>query len=205
MTKKTTKVDEKTEVVTDEEVKLMTEEAGVDKAAQEMAKTIRKMYDDRDAKAMSAKERLVSQLEVTADKYRTANGVMSALETVRIVIGDNANMTLVDSVATAKSMAMKMAVMALDMAEKAKGLDPEEFETLCDGFYDTDFAAGDGSVADMIEQLLALQLCQNVGPNAADVTEFCTRSDEEIEKARKDLREFCEKNDLDYLRVCSEA
>lgn len=203
MTRKTTKV-EKTEDAS-EDIKLMTEEAGVEKTAQEMAKTIRKMYDDRDAKVIGAKERLISQLEVTADKYRTANGVMSALETVRIVIGDNANMTLVDSVATAKSMATKMAKLALDMAEKAKGLDPEEFENLCDGFYDTDFAAGDGSVADMIEQLLALQLCQNVGPSAADVTEFCTRSDEEIEKARKDLREFCEKNELDYLQVCSEA
>lgn len=199
MTKKKTEV-------TNEDVKLMTEEAGVDKAAQEMAKTIRKMYDDRDAKATSAKERLVSQLEVTADKYRTANGVMSALDTVRLVIGDtSADMTLMDSVATAKAMATKMAAMALDMAEKAKGLDPEEFETLCDGFYDTDFASGNGSVADMIEQLLALQLCQNVGPSAADVTDFCTRTDEEIEKARKDLREFCEENELDYLQVCSEA
>ncbi len=181
----------------EEEIKLITEESNPEDVAKEMATSIRKMYEDRDKKAIGAKERLVKSLGITADKYRTANGVMIALDTVREVIGDNANMTLVDSIATAKSMATKMATIAQDMAEKAEGMEPDSFDMICEGFYDTDFASGDGSIADMIEQMLTLQLCQQVGPAAQDIKDFCVSADEEIEKARENLVKYCETNDLD--------
>ena len=64
-------------------LRIMTEEAGIDETAREMARQISKMYEDRDRKALGARDHLVAQLHVTCDKYRTANGIMSALDTIR--------------------------------------------------------------------------------------------------------------------------
>lgn len=191
----------------DRKLKLMTEEAGIRKTANEMASSIHKMYEDRDKKALSAKKHLAAQLEVTVDKYRTANGVMSALQTVRTVFGDKHGMCGMDvneEIAIAKTAASRMAGVVQAMYEKLETLAPEEADKLCDGFYAVDFSSSDASALEMIDELMSLQLCQNVGPDASDIVEFITTADEEIEKAKENLMKYCENNDLDYLEVCGE-
>lgn len=185
-------------------IKMVTEEADKLEVAKNMAKSIRKMYEDRDKKALQAKERLVSQLEVTVDKYRTGNGVMSALDMVRTVLGKQAEITLTDEIAYAKGLAITMASKAAKMAEKAKSLDPDKMDSLCENFYKTDFAESKATALDLMEELLVLQLCQNVGPSAEDIVEFLRHTDEEIDKAKKDLETFCNENKLNYLEICGE-
>lgn len=182
---------------------LVAGEANPQEVAEEMARSIAKMYEDRDKKAMSAKEHLISQLKITVDKYRTANGVMSALQTVRDVVGQG-SLDLSDELMIAKEMATKMANVTLSMATQAENFLPEEMDQLCNGFYDKEFSEGEVNEGALIHELMRIQLCQNVGPNAEDITEFVRHADEEIEKARNDLREHCEKNGLDFDKVCGE-
>ena len=184
-------------------LKLVTEEAGVQEVANEMARQISKMYEDRDKKAIAAKEHLVNQLKVTADKYRTANGVMSALDTVRLVAGSHQGDDLLYDISMAKGVAVVMAHKAQEMAAKASKLDPDDMDKLCDGFYETEFADSETTTAvEMVVELMLLQLCQNVGPSAEDVVDFIVHADDEIEKARKNLKEFCEENDIDFNELC---
>lgn len=184
----------------DRKIKLMTEEADARKLAEEQAKSIRKMYEDRDKKAKNAKRQLVNQLDVTVDKYRTANGVMAALDVVRSVKG-NAN-DPIQEIAMAKTVATEMARMSRDMRDKAQSLAPEEMGQLCDDFYDKEFSEHDSSIIEMVDELMALQLCQNVGPSAEDITSFLSQADAEIEKARKDLIAYCENNSIDFNELC---
>jgi hypothetical protein len=186
----------------DRKIKMVTEQADPKDVAEEMAKSISKMYEDRDKKAVGAREHLVSQLKVTADKYRTANGVMAALATVRDVIGSHSDMTLDDEMTMAKSVATSMSRITTLMADKAGDLDPEEMDKLCKGFYNEDFSQDDDSAGEMVHELMMLQLCQNVGPDAGDIVDFCKHTDEEIDKARENLKTFCEENDLDFNELC---
>lgn len=185
----------------DRNLKLMTEEAGLNETAKKQAQDISKMYEDRDKKALGAREHLVSQLKITVDKYRTANGVMSALDTVRLVHGED-RLTLTEQLEEAAAAARHMSHVADMMAKKAGELDPEMMDKLCDGVYDKDFAGGQVSARQMVLELMTLQLCQNVGPNAEDVAEFCRTADDEIEKARENLKTFCAENDIDFNELC---
>lgn len=185
----------------DRKLKLMTEEADFNESAKEQAKAIGKMYEDRDKKAMGAKEHLVHQLEITVDKYRTANGVMSALDTLRTVMGEGGENKYVE-IQSAQRIAKRLSVITTNMAAAARKLDPEEMDKLCDGFYDMDLVNKNVGPEDLAEQLMILQLCQNVGPNAEDVAEFCRSADDEIEKARKSLKTFCTDHDIDFNELC---
>lgn len=186
----------------DRKLKLMTEEAGLNETAKKQAQDIAKMYEDRDKKALGARDHLVSQLKVTSDKYRTANGVMAALQVVRDVLGNVTD--YVEEISIAKSVATRMAGVAQRMADNAIDLDPESMAELCDGFYDPAFSEGKGSALEMIDELMILQLCQNVGPNAEDVADFCRTADEEIKKARENLKTFCSENDIDFDELVGE-
>lgn len=188
----------------DRVIKMMTEEAGLNETAKKQAKDIAKMYEDRDKKALGAKEHLISQLTITADKYRTANGVMSALDTVRLVFG-NVELDIDEQLDIARSTAKHMAGVAQAMAAKAEVLDPDEMDKLCDGFYAKEFADGKATALDMVDELMTLQLCQNVGPSAQDVSDFCHTADEEIEKTRTELKKFCDEHDeLDFDELVGE-
>lgn len=182
-------------------IKLMTEEADAMESAKEQAKAISKMYEDRDKRAIGAKEHLISQLEVTADKYRTANGVMSALDTVRTVFG-GASPDIHPDIQMAQRIAKGMSVVAEKMAARAGELDPENMYRLCDKFYDDDIVNKNVGPEELAKQLMILQLCQNVGPNAEDVADFCHTADDEIEKARNNLRTFCTENDINFNELC---
>lgn len=163
--------------------------------AVELSESIDKMIDQRDEKVEHAREHLIENLEVTADKYLTANGVMASLEMIHSVTGDNFD--FVGEIEMAKSVAQFMRVQALKMAEKAKTLPITEFEDLCEGFYDEAFADHDGSVQDMICELMTLNLCQNVGPNAKDIVDFFNSANEEIDKSNAELKELCDKHKID--------
>ena len=187
------------------DLELVTEEADPQKVAEDMAVKIRKMYEDRDKKVKNAKESLISQLEVTASKYLTANGVMSALEIVRTVYDKATSIGLESEIDMAKTMATAMSVIALKLKEKAEGLEPENFDKLCDGFYDAHYAEDDdASAIQLVQQLMMLQLCQNVGPNADDIAAFIKHSNYEIDKAKADLISYCEENGIDFLKLCGE-
>lgn len=163
--------------------------------AVELSESIDKMIDQRDEKVEHAREHLIENLEVTADKYLTANGVMASLELIRSVAGDNFD--FMGEIEMAKSVAQFMRVQALKMAEKAKTLPITEFEDLCEGFYDEAFADHDGSAQDMICELMTLNLCQNVGPNAKDIVDFFNSANEEIDKSNAELKELCDKHKID--------
>lgn len=163
--------------------------------AVELSESIDKMIDQRDEKVEHAREHLIENLEVTADKYLTANGVMASLEMIHSVTGDNFD--FMGEIGMAKSVAQFMRVQALKMAEKAKTLPITEFEDLCEGFYDEAFADHDGSVQDMICELMTLNLCQNVGPNAKDIVDFFNSANEEIDKSNAELKELCDKHKID--------
>lgn len=188
----------------DKKIEQMTEDADNMAVAEEMARSIHKMIADRDDKATSAKSHLVSQLKITVDKYRTANGVMSALQTVRDVVGLG-QLPLDDELMIAKGMATKMANATMSMAAQAENLPPEEMDQLCNGFYDKEFSDGDIDSSALIYELMRIQLCQNVGPNAEDIVDFHKRATEEIEKTREDLRKLCEDNGLDYLGIMAKT
>lgn len=165
--------------------------------AKEKAEAIASMKRQRDEKVDNAREHLVETLEVTADKYRTANGVMAALDATRTVVGQDCGIEYSGLISIAKTVAVAMANAALNMKRKAGTLKVTEMDKLCEGFYDEDFANGDGSAEKMIHELMLLQLCQNVGPNAQDIKDFYESSNEEIDKAEKEFVEFCSEHDLD--------
>lgn len=183
-------------------LEVMTEEADAKKVADEMAKSICKMYEDRDKKALNAKDTLASHLRVTSDKYKTANGVMAAIDTLREVCG-NDYLEVADMIEVAKGVASRMSAVAADMANEAEGCDPEDLDMLCERFFDPNFChSGETSVMEMVVELMCLSLCQNVGPDANDVVDFIRTADEEIEKARKNLRKHCEDNGIDFEELC---
>lgn len=193
----------------DEEVRnleLMTDEVDPEEIAKDMALKISKMYEDMEKKVTNAKDSLLGQLSVTADKYRTANGVMSALSTVRTVFGEHsASINLQNDIKVAKTMATNMSVITQKLMEKAAELDPEDFRTLCDGVYNADFVQSeDNSGIDMVQELMILQLCQNIGPNAEDIAEFIDHAKLEIEKARTELSAYCESNGINFIELCGE-
>lgn len=165
--------------------------------ANEKADAIVSMKKQRDEKVDNAREHLAETLEVTADKYRTANGVMAALDATRTVVGQDCGIAYPGLISIAKTVAVAMANAAIEMKKKASTLKVTEMDKLCEGFYDEDFASGDGSAEPMIHELMLLQLCQNVGPNAQDIKDFYESSNEEIEKAESELFEFCSEHGLD--------
>lgn len=186
-------------------VKLMTEEAGNRKVAEEMAASIAKMREDKEKKASGAKEHLIGQLEVMSDKYRTANGVMSALDTFRDILGKNHWLDVQQEIDTAGKIATAMAAKAAEMAGKAKGLEPAGMDKLCEGFYTEDFSEHTTSGVQMAEELMLLQLCQNVGPAAQDIVDFISTADQEIDKAVANLKDHCAKNDIDLAEILPEG
>lgn len=152
-------------------------------AVEEMGEKLRKMVEDKDAKCKAAKEQLVSMLEVTADKYRTATGVAEALRVLRFVHGEN-GATIEDAMSLAKAMAEE----ATAMAKKAKAVPYEKMEILCDGFYDKDFVSSEEPM--LAFEMMRIDLCRNVGGAAEDMVSFCKRVQEEIDETVRALDEL---------------
>lgn len=154
----------------------------------ELEDRIESMKSDKEKKCESAKEQLVSMLEITADKYRTATGTAEALRIVRFVDGEDRG-----TVYDANKFAWCMAEVAYKMAEKAKELPYEKMDELCDGFYEKEFKSS--SPADLIYEMMCIDLCRNVGSAAEDMVEFIKRVDAEIEETEKKLAELKDKKE----------
>lgn len=155
-----------------------------------------KMKNAAEEKIKNARTQLVNQLEITAQKYLTANGMMAAIETIRQVIG-NADVSFETQTAWAKEIMHVLSDSAASMMVKAESLAVEDFGQICEDYYEEDFTAGEDIIAyDLACELMELQLCQNVGPAAQDIIDFKTSSDEEIEKAQAKLDEYLKEHDL---------
>lgn len=140
------------------------------------------MAKDRDAKCKSAKEQLVSMLEVTVDKYRTATGTAEALRVLRFTCGK-------DDVPIYEAMqiANRMAVETDKMKQKAEELGYAEMDQLCDGFYDKEFSGA--NYLDLAFEMMRIDLCRNVGDAAEDMVAFLERVDGDIADTEKKILE----------------
>lgn len=154
----------------------------------ELEDRIESMKSDKEKKCESAKEQLVNMLEITADKYRTATGTAEALRIVRFVNGEERG-----TVYDANNFAWSMADVAYKMAEKARELPYEKMDELCDGFYEREFKSS--FAADLIYEMMRIDLCRNVGSAAEDMVEFIKRVDAEIEETEKKLAELKDKKE----------
>lgn len=189
----------------EDEIKLVAEEGDHEAVAIDMARSIRKMYEDRDEKVLGAKERLISQLDILAHKYRTANGVMTALSTMRDVRGENSNISIGTQIKQSKNLAWQMSKLVTELKDKANVTEPEDMGHLLDGLWDEDYCENDDHAAlTIVFELMVLQLCQNVGPSADDIVEFLTRTDQEIQSARMRLMDFCNENDVNFDKITCE-
>lgn len=167
-----------------------------DKAiAQELVDKIAGMIKDRDAKCESAKDQLIESLKITADKYRTATGVMEALRVMRMVEDGSSGIPHVKyDIEQARSLAVDMAKTAECMAEIANALKYEKMDNLCEGFYEADFAENDITPRELMEELMCLDLCRNVGPAAEDIVEFYKHATEDIDDTQSELDELIKKH-----------
>lgn len=152
---------------------------------EECHESIRKMIIDRDTKMKAAKEQLVEMLKVTADKYRTATGVMEAIRVLRMV--SDGKMEIFEEIKYARDLAAKMVVEVSKLTERAESLGWYEMEFLLEGAYEEDFVEKEFSSVDFAFELMRLDLCRNVGPAAEDITAFAERVDEEIEKVQEKI------------------
>jgi hypothetical protein len=171
------------------------EENYLDVTIKELEDKIVSMKADREKKCKAAKEQLVSMLDITADKYRTATGTAEALRVIRFVIGDNSRPThaLID-IDVANELAWKMAGYVEMMAKKADKLSYDKMDQICDGFYDKEFTVKNEGFDDMVfklaEEMLKIDLCRNVGEAAEDMVSFVQRVHEEIDATGEKLKEL---------------
>ena len=186
---------------TNNNLTLMTDDADPRESAKEQARLIAKMCEDRDKKAQGAKERLVERINVLSEKCLTANGVIGALHIIRNVF-DKSVPNVNTQIEMACNTVKRASGVAKAMARKATLLEPEEMDKLCDGFYSKAFAKRDVDTSELVDELMTLDLCQTIGPNAEDVAEFCKTADEEVERARESLRTFCSENGIDFDELC---
>ena len=140
------------------------------------------MAKDRDAKCKSAKEQLVSMLEVTVDKYRTATGTAEALRVLRFTYGKDDV-----PIHEAAQIAYRMAAETDKMKQKAETLGYAEMDQLCDGFYEKEFDGED--YLDLAFEMMRIDLCRNVGDAAEDMVAFLERVDSDIADTEKKILE----------------
>ena len=158
----------------------------------ELEEKLLKMAEDKEKKLSSAKEQLVENLKITADKYRTATGTAEALRVLRFVT-EGLNMENCNLIYEANILARDMANICNNMSEVANDLEYENMDQLCKEFYDADFKVDRGdkfSWLDLASAMLSIDLCRNVGPAAEDIVGFIARTDEEIEATKKALEEL---------------
>lgn len=157
----------------------------------ELEEKIAGMKEDKEKKCKAAKEQLVSMLEVTVDKYRTATGTAEALRVLRFTSEekpDGRHWIINDAV----NLAHTMAEVTSEMHSKAKKLNYAEMDKLCEGFYAEDFKIekGKSPYIQLAEQMMRIDLCRNVGGAAEDMVEFIKRVEEDIDATGRQLKEL---------------
>lgn len=182
--------------ITDEEIEVEAVKEDTVAVAVSQYNDIVKMKNAAAEKIDNARAHLIDTLEITSRKYLTANGMMAAIETIRQVIG-NEDVSFSTQVKWAIEIMNALSDAAASMMVKAEELAMEDFDKLCEDYYQANYADRETVTAyDLACELMELQLCQNVGPAAQDIIDFKASSDEEIEKAQVKLDEYLEKHNL---------
>lgn len=167
------------------------------KQAQEWADQIQSMIEKRDEKCEHAKESLVNAIMVASDKYRTANGVLQALNALHEIWRDDDVIGVYEQFSMAKGFAMQMSADLQKLKKRADSLGWAELDKLCDEFYDQEFASEENSLNDLVMQMLHLNVCQNFGPNASDITEFLNAANDDIAHLEEELEKLCKENKIE--------
>lgn len=162
-----------------------------------------KMVADEDKKIESACNQLKNEIYITARKYLTATGVITAYSFIRDVVGN-----LVDPnqhIVMAQRIAEELSSMCCNLAAKFDSIDVQDLDKLCDDMYDHEFITKIGvTVEEFAQELAVMQMCQNFGPKADDIKQFKARADEEIEAVDVKIAELIEENDLDSYDINAE-
>lgn len=162
-----------------------------------------KMVADEDKKIESACNQLKNEIDITARKYLTATGVITAYSFIRDVVGN-----LVDPnqhIIMAQRIAEELASTCSNLADKFDSTDVQDLDKLCDDMYDHEFITKIGvTVEEFAQELAVMQMCQNFGPKADDIKQFKARADEEIAAVDAKIAELIEKNDLDSYDINAE-
>lgn len=162
-----------------------------------------KMVADEKKKIESARSQLKNEIDITASKYMTATGVITAYGFIRDVIG---NLVAPDQhIVMAQRIAEELASTCGDLADKFDSTDVQDLDRLCDDIYDHEFATKVGvTLEEFAQELAVMQMCQNFGPKADDIKQFKARADEEIAAVDAKISELIEKNDLDSYDINAE-
>lgn len=171
--------------------------------AEELIEKLRSMINDRDKKCKSAKDQLISSLEITRDKYKTATGIVEGIRIMQTIDPNNDIADAITEFDVAKDFAQRMTVEIDEMIKLVNKLDYSSMNTLCDRFYDPNFINEERAYVDLCYELMRLDLCRNVGPAAEDLTSFFERTNEEIHATQKELEDLV-KLHPDYAEFASE-
>lgn len=160
--------------------------------AQDLVDKLDSMQKDADRKLKFAKEQFVNKLDTLAAKYRTANGVKSAMDTIYSLLPNENNVEACSVIYDAQDMASALSDKTIHLKEKAEGLSYINLASLCDDEYEKDAVDHKSgySVVTLAQELMVLELLSNVAPNAEDITEFYKRSQEEIDKVEEELNDI---------------
>lgn len=172
--------------------------------AEEQLAAITSMVEDRDKKVETAVKHLVDTLRVAAAKYRTASGVMNAMNTIHSV-HDKVNFK--PALAEAQRLASAMSANAKELAGNIEkyAIDNGKFnkvylDTALDNCYDADFVEDKSAgVFDVAYQLLLLEMCRSIGGNIQDVVDFYETTEEEIAKATHAYEDYCEEHNINLV------
>ena len=162
-----------------------------------------KMVADEDKKIESACSQLKNEIDITARKYMTATGVITAYSFIRDVVGN-----LVDPdqhIVRAQRIAEELASTCSNLGTKFDNTNVQDLDKLCDDMYDHEFVTKIGvTLEEFAQELAVMQMCQNFGPKADDIKQFKVRADEEIAAVDEKIAELIEKNDLDSYDINAE-
>lgn len=185
----------KIEKITNEDIEVNVVKQTPEQEANEMRENIQAMITGRDEKIEGAREHLSNQLSVMAEKHLTANGLMTALAATRDVLGTDLELT--KQLGIARKAAKGAHAISVSLSSAVLETDVEGLDDLFDSVFNRNFVNEEHSTQDLIDELLKLNICQQAAPNAHDIAEFKDTATKEIEKAVKELKEFCAANNID--------
>ena len=185
--------------ITKEDIKVAPVKKTPEQEANELHENIQSMVTQRDEKIDGAREHLSNQLSVMAEKYLTANGLMTALSVARDVLGTDLELTRQLGVARKAAKSANATCIALSNSVVETAI--EDLDDLFDSVFNSNFVNEEHSTQDVVDELLKLNICQQAAPNAHDIVEFKETATEEIEKSTKEYKDFCKENNLEEAEI----
>lgn len=178
--------------ITDEniEVEAVVEAKTTEEKIAELSNQVAEMQEKQGEKITDAIKHLSEELAVTANKYATATGIMAAMEAGQMLWDQDSKFA--DRAYCCKVAAQKMIGVCKDMSKKAAEAKLEDLDTFLDSFYDDQFVNNENPVSlqEMLDELMVLSLCRQVGPSIQDILDFEAKSDEQIEELCKQVDEL---------------